>query len=241
MKKKILITGINNGLGYDILKFLSKKKKFKISGISNKNSKKKLKNNIEIFYLDFFKTKDISLNFGKSKYHEFDTIIHCAGGGLGYRSNLISVEEMNKLMNLNFISIFELNKILISKKKKNKRLNIIHIGSIAGQEVKASIGYSASKAALTSYNKNLAHKYFKSKVYTKLLIPGSFLSTNGSMHKLKKNKINVFKRIENQLISKNMITSKKLMPLIEFLISNNSDLLSGTIISATNLETLSNY
>ena len=87
----------------------------------------------------------------------------------------------------------------------------------------------------------MAHKYFKSKVYTKLLIPGSFLSTNGSMHKLKKNKINVFKRIENQLISKNMITSKKLMPLIEFLISNNSDLLSGTIISATNLETLSNY
>ena len=46
MKKKILITVINNGLGFDILKFLSKKKKFKISGISNINSKKKFKNDI---------------------------------------------------------------------------------------------------------------------------------------------------------------------------------------------------
>ena len=173
--------------------------------------------------------------------HSIDTVIHCAGGGLGFNENDISAQKLDKLMKLNFYSIFELNKILIKHKKKNNRLNIIHIGSIAGFEVKASIGYSATKATLVSYNKNLAYQYFDKKVYSKLLIPGSFVSTNGSMQRLKKSKPKIFKKLEKNLRSKKMLTSKDIIPTIKFMMQKESDILTGSIISASNLESLNNF
>ena len=92
---------------------------------------------------------------------------------------------------------------------------------------------------LINYNKNLAYKFYKNKVFTKLLIPGSFISTGGSMQRLKKNKIKIFKNIENKLISKKLLTSKNLIPIIKFLYSKDSDILSGSILNAANLESLS--
>ncbi len=238
-KKIILITGANTGLGYDLAKGLIKDRKIELIGLVNKKSPvKALLKKVKIIKLDLMNNNEIlDLNL-KFKNHQIDTIIHCAGGGLGYHSSSINLKKLNDLMQLNFYSIFEINKILINNKKKNKRLNIIHIGSLASTHSVASIGYSASKATLINYNKNLAYKFYKNKVFTKLLIPGSFISTGGSMQRLKKNKIKIFKNIENKLISKKLLTSKNLIPIIKFLSSKDSDILSGSILNAANLESL---
>ena len=241
-KKKILITGANNGLGYDLIKELLKDNKFKLIAIINKNKPNKiLSKKIESISMDLFDKKNILSFKDKFKKHKIDTVIHCAGGGLGFRENDLQLEKLEKLMQLNFYSIFELNKILIMNKKRGQRLNIIHIGSLAANQSTASIGYSATKASLISYNKNLAYKYFNNKIYTKLLIPGSFLSTNGSMQRLKIEKNKIFKKIENKLISKKMLKSKNIIPVIKFLFTKDSDILTGSIVSASNLESLSNY
>ena len=108
---------------------------------------------------------------------------------MGYRDNDIEIKKLEELIKLNFYSAFEINKALIKNKPIKKRLNIIHIGSIAAYEPVASIGYSISKSSLISYNKNLALKYFKNSIFCKLLIPGSFDSQKGSMQRLKKRKI----------------------------------------------------
>jgi len=239
-KKTILVTGSGNGIGLDLLKNLSNNKKLKLVGIVNRKKNYK-KNILNLIYIDLFNMDEIKSISNKFSKHSIDTVIHCAGGGLGFREKDISAQKLDKLMKLNFYSIFELNKILIKNKKKNNRLNIIHIGSIAGFEVKASIGYSASKASLVSYNKNLAYQYFDKKVYSKLLIPGSFVSTNGSMQRLKKNKPKIFKKLEKSLRSKKMLTSKDIIPTIKFLMQKESDILTGSIISASNLESLNNF
>ena len=239
-KKTILVTGSGNGIGLDLLKNLSNNKKLKLVGIVNRKKNYK-KNILNLIYIDLFNMDEIMSISNKFSKHSIDTVIHCAGGGLGFREKDISAQKLDKLMKLNFYSIFELNKILIKNKKKNNRLNIIHIGSIAGFEVKASIGYSASKASLVSYNKNLAYQYFDKKVYSKLLIPGSFVSTNGSMQRLKKNKPKIFKKLEKSLRSKKMLTSKDIIPTIKFLMQKESDILTGSIISASNLESLNNF
>lgn len=239
-KKTILVTGSGNGLGLDLLKNLSNNKKLKLVGIKSQKKNKK-KNILNLIYVDLFDMDEIKSISNKFLNHGIDTVIHCAGGGLGFKENDISAQKLDKLMKLNFYSIFELNKILIKHKKKNNRLNIIHIGSIAGFEVKASIGYSASKATLVSYNKNLAYQYFDKKVYSKLLIPGSFVSTNGSMQRLKKNKPKIFKKLEKNLRSKKMLTTKDIIPTIKFLMQKESDILTGSIISASNLESLNNF
>lgn len=239
-KKTILVTGSGNGLGLDLLKNLSNNKKLILVGIVNRKKNQK-KNILNLIYIDLFNMDEIKSISNKFSKHSVDTVIHCAGGGLGFREKDISAQKLDKLMKLNFYSIFELNKILIKNKKKNNRLNIIHIGSIAGIEAKASIGYSASKASLVSYNKNLAYQYFDKKVYSKLLIPGSFVSTNGSMQRLKKNKPKIFKELEKNLRSKKMLTSKDIIPTIKFLMQKESDILTGSIISASNLESLNNF
>ena len=240
-KKKILITGANNGLGYDLIKELLKDNKFKLIAIINKNKPNKiLSKKIESISMDLFDKKNILSFKDKFKKHKIDTVIHCAGGGLGFRENDLQLEKLEKLMQLNFYSIFELNKILIMNKERGQRLNIIHIGSLAANQSTASIGYSATKASLISYNKNLAYKYFNNKIYTKLLVPGSFLSTNGSMQRLKIEKNKIFKKIENKLITKKMLKSKNIIPIIKFLFTIESDILTGSILHATNLESLNN-
>jgi len=240
-KKKILITGANNGLGYDLIKELLKDNKFKLIAIINKNKPNKiLSKKIESISMDLFDKKNILSFKDKFKKHKIDTVIHCAGGGLGFRENDLQLEKLEKLMQLNFYSIFELNKILIMNKERGQRLNIIHIGSLAANQSTASIGYSAAKASLISYNKNLAYKYFNNKIYTKLLIPGNFLSTNGSMQRLKIEKNKIFKKIENKLITKKMLKSKNIIPIIKFLFTIESDILTGSMLHATNLESLNN-
>ena len=240
-KKKILITGANNGLGYDLIKELLKDNKFKLIAIINKNKPNKiLSKKIELISMDLFDKKNILSFKDKFKKHKIDTVIHCAGGGLGFRENDLQLEKLEKLMQLNFYSIFELNKILIMNKERGQRLNIIHIGSLAANQSTASIGYSAPKASLVSYNKNLAYKYFNKKIYTKLLVPGSFLSTNGSMQRLKIEKNKIFKKIENKLITKKMLKSKNIIPIIKFLFTIESDILTGSMLHATNLESLNN-
>ena len=240
-KKKILITGANNGLGYDLIKELLKDNKFKLIAIINKNKPNKILNKkIESISMDLFDKKNILSFKDKFKKHKIDTVIHCAGGGLGFRENDLQLEKLEKLMQLNFYSIFELNKILIMNKERGQRLNIIHIGSLAANQSTASIGYSAAKASLISYNKNLAYKYFNNKIYTKLLVPGSFLSTNGSMQRLKIEKNKIFKKIENKLITKKMLKSKNIIPIIKFLFTIESDILTGSMLHATNLESLNN-
>lgn len=240
-KKKILITGANNGLGHDLIKDLLKDNKFKLIAIINKNKPNKiLSKKIESISMDLFDKKNILSFKDKFKKHKIDTVIHCAGGGLGFRENDLQLEKLEKLMQLNFYSIFELNKILIMNKKRGQRLNIIHIGSLAANQSTASIGYSAAKASLISYNKNLAYKYFNNKIYTKLLVPGSFLSTNGSMQRLKIEKNKIFKKIENKLITKKMLKSKNIIPIIKFLFTIESDILTGSMLHATNLESLNN-
>ena len=144
-----------------------------------------------------------------------------------------------ELFNINFFSIFEINKVLIKNKAKNKKLNIIMIGSIAAFENKASIGYSAAKSVLLNYNKNLASNFIKENVICKLVIPGSFISTRGAMERLKKSNQVIFKKIEKSLPARKMQDSKDLVKFIEYLLKSETVLLNGTYISLSKLESKS--
>jgi len=234
-KENILINGCSRGIGYDLFKVL--KKKYNVFGISSIKS-----NNRKIFYYNPIKNPILEKNLEKKlKQCEIDHVIHCAGGGLKYHSKFLEYSKLLDLFNLNFFSVFEVNKSLIKNKNLKKKLNIIMLGSVAAFENKASIGYSASKSVLLSYNKNLAFNFMKENVITKLLIPGSFVSTRGSMTTLKKNNQLIFKKLENLLPTKKMLSSKQIIDFIIHLLSKETDLLNGTYVSLTNLESRSNF
>jgi hypothetical protein len=92
---------------------------------------------------------------------------------------------------------------------------------------------------LMNYNKNLALNFIEENVVCKLLIPGSFNSSKGSMSRLKKTNYKIFKKLENLMPSKKMQNSKNIMKFIEYLLKKESNLLNGTYISLSNLESKS--
>ena len=77
-------------------------------------------------------------------------------GGFGKHTPTISKKDLNFLFNINVSSAVGINKDYSRKKKYNKNLKIIHIGSVASVESTASVGYSMVKASLIAYTKSLS-------------------------------------------------------------------------------------
>ena len=229
-KENVLINGCSRGMGYDLFQKL--KTKYNVFGLSSV-----ITNDKNIFHYDPLKSPKLEKALIlRMKDCKIDHVIHCSGGGLKYYDKFLELDKLTDLFNINFFSIYEINKALIKNKIKNKKLNIIMIGSIAAFEVKASIGYSAAKSVLLNYNKNLASNFVKDNVVSKLLVPCSFVSTRGSMTRLKINNIKIFKKLEQLIPDKKMQNSEDLVKFIQLLLKKESDLLNGTYISLSNLE-----
>ena len=123
---KILINGSTSGLGKALAKEFHKKN---YSLICTGNKKKKMKelqkitnNKYKYFAGDITKDKELkSLKLNLQKINNIDVIIHCMGGGLGIKDDLISKKQFLKLFDTNLFSQSEINNLLIKKaiKKKN--------------------------------------------------------------------------------------------------------------------------
>lgn len=232
-KENVLINGCSRGVGYDLFQKL--KTKYNMFGLSSVITNEK-----NIFFYD--PLKNVKLDKAlvlKMKDCKIDHVIHCSGGGLRYYDKFLELDKLTALFNINFFSIYEINKALIKNKIKNKKLNIIMISSIAAFEGKASIGYSAAKSVLTNYNKNLALNFINENVVSKLIVPGSFESTQGSMERLKKDNKKIFKILENAMPRQKMLKSENVINFVELLLKKETDLLNGSHISLANLESKS--
>lgn len=235
-KEKILISGCSKGLGYDLYNFLQSN--FYVFGLSSNKLLSKKKN---IFYYNPLQNPKIDEKLEKNiKKINVDHVVHCSGGGFKQHDNFLKLEKLVSLFNINFFSQYEINKCLIKNKKKQKKLNIILIGSIASFENnKGSIGYSASKTLLLNYNKLLSAKFKNHNVISKLIIPGTFKSTKGSVFRLKKSQNKIFNNIQSQMPNKKFQSSKDINSIISFLLRKESNLLNGSYVSLANLETTS--
>lgn len=96
--------------------------------------------------------KDLALSAPK-----LDGVVHCAGIGHRMPAKLLTVEEINRVMNANFLSAVSLQTELMNAKKLNKASSIVFVASAAPQmPAFGNAAYSASKAALIGYAKCLA-------------------------------------------------------------------------------------
>ena len=152
------------------------------------------------------------------------------GGGFGIKEDLISEKDFLKLLKLNLICQSEINNFLIKRMIRKKIIgNILHVSSVAALESTASIGYSCAKAALTAYSKKLGKAFIKKNIFIKTIILGAFETLDNSFARLKKRNLSAYKNFKNtKLPRKKYAEAKDIIPIIEFLISNKSNMLSGT-------------
>ena len=182
--KNIIITGASGGIGNSIVKKLSEAgANILASGtkVEKLDELKKKFNNVNILKFDISSTdkiEDFIENATKILGGSLDCLINNAGitqDNLGIR---MSLEEWQKVIDINLTSTFLMNKFAIKKMLKNKSGKIINITSVVGHTGNmGQANYTASKAGIIAMSKSLAIEYAKKNININCISPGFIKTT----------------------------------------------------------------
>ena len=113
-----------------------------------------------------------------SKFGKIDILVNNAGISLHKPIKEMSVEDFNKVININLNGTFICSKSVISYMEKQKRGKIINIASLAGRTGRPGVGvnYAASKAGVIGLTQTLARELGPSGIYVNSICPGPILT-----------------------------------------------------------------
>jgi len=168
--KIILLTGASGGIGFEILKSISKKNK--VVAIYNKNKPKLNNKNVKLIKLDL--ENQISLNH---KFLENKKIIFINLAAIKIDNLLVNtkVETWEKIFQINVHSFFSILQIVLPYMIKKKWGRIISFSSTDGEigDIGTS-AYSASKYSLIGMNKVISKEYGKFGITCNMIVLGNF-------------------------------------------------------------------
>lgn len=166
-KGLILITGASGGLGLSLVKLFLDNDYCEIACQYCSNSDE-LESLLLNYNLDFNQhayqadlTDEISVNQLKINVNDnlgmVSNIVNLAGGSTNAMSWKLSVDEMQKALNINVLSTMLVCKVFLPDMRKRHYGRIINVSSIVAY--KGAVGashYAAAKSALLGYSKSLS-------------------------------------------------------------------------------------
>tara|TARA_A100001037_G_C15045891_1_gene587710 strand:+ start:68 stop:841 length:774 start_codon:yes stop_codon:yes gene_type:complete len=239
-KKIALVTGGAGGIGIEICNaLLEAKAKVILADIDEKKSnqfikkiKKKYKN-IEYIKLDATSEKNIyevKKNILK-KYKKLDILINAIGICRNKDAQKVTKKDWDEVININLNSMFylcrEFGKLFIKQKKGN----IVNIGSNSGLIVdrpQPQASYNASKAAVHQLTKSLACEWAKYNIRVNAIAPG-YVATKMTL--LGRSKPEWFKYWIDMTPMKRLAKPEEIASSVLFLASDSSSYCTGTILS----------
>ena len=230
--KNIIVTGASGGIGNSIVKKLNKAgANILASGtrIEKLEELKKNFENIKILKFDISQSDKIA-EFIENATNELggslDGLVNNAGITQDNLAIRMSLEEWQKVININLTSTFLMSKFAIKKMLKNKSGKIVNITSVVGHTGNlGQANYTASKAAIVAMSKSLAIEYAKKNININCISPG-FIKTAMTD--------NIDEKFKEVIISK--IPSARLgepddiANAVLFLSSDQSDYINGETI-----------
>jgi 3-oxoacyl-[acyl-carrier protein] reductase len=181
--KNIIVTGASGGIGNAIIKKLNEAgANILASGtrIEKLEEIKKNFKNIKTLKFDISQSDKIE-EFVENATNELggslDGIVNNAGITQDNLAIRMSLEEWQKVININLTSTFLLSKFAIKKMLKNKSGKIINITSVVAHTGNlGQANYTASKAGIIAMSKSLAIEYAKKNINVNCISPG-FIKT----------------------------------------------------------------
>lgn len=174
--KKILITGVTSGIGFEMSKHFNK------SGVELNllgRNPAKIKNMEQHLDASSASYKFIQGDLNKdiesiaSDIENVDGIVFNAGLVAYQPLKFLKEEDFLKLFQTNYFSSIFLLKKLIKQRKINKRASIVFISSLSASiGVEGTLAYSASKASVDSSVKVLASELSRKKIRVNSIAPG---------------------------------------------------------------------
>ena len=181
--KNIIVTGASGGIGNSIIEKLNQAGANIIASgtrLEKLEELKKKHDNIKILKFDISQLdkieefiEQVNTEFGGS----LDCIVNNAGvnqDNLGIR---MSLNEWQKVIDVNLSATFLISKFAIKKMLKNKSGKIVNITSVVAHTGNlGQANYTASKAGIIAMSKTLAIEYAKKNINVNCISPG-FIKT----------------------------------------------------------------
>ena len=181
--KNIIVTGASGGIGNSIIKKLNEAgANILASGtrIEKLEELKKNYKNIKILKFDISqsdKIQEFIENATSELGGSLDGLVNNAGITQDNLAIRMSLDEWQKVININLTSTFLMSKFAIKKMLKNKSGKIVNITSVVGHTGNlGQVNYTASKAGIVAMSKSLAIEYAKKKININCISPG-FIKT----------------------------------------------------------------
>ena len=231
-EKVIIVTGAGNGIGKEIVKLLYKEGAYVIvTDIKYDDVKKCIKeidNNIIGLKLDVTSEDDWIQCIGAiiKKYNKIDVLINNAGiVGKDLKLHENTIEDWNKVIEINLTGPFLGIKHVIPIMMKNKKGSIINISSVSGMiGLKNRSAYCSSKGGLRLLTKSAAIEYSKYNIRVNSLHPG-YIETQSLKDNIDNNTLNHLKEITP--LSR-LGTPEEVAKSVLYLASDDSSFITGT-------------
>lgn len=237
--KKILITGASRGLGSIAAKAFSalggelvllarSKEQLEIVAHSCQQPDKHA-----VVAVDLLDVSAIAgaINEAANFLGHIDVVLHVAGGGLGLRDPLLKAADLVRLFTLNVAAAAEINRLVVPAMQERKRGNLVHVGSIAGREAVASVGYNTAKTALSAYVRSLGNELARSSLVVTGIQPGGFLAPGNSWERMTVDKPEVVEQFIQQRLPRGYLAqAEELIPLLAFLCSDAASMMAGCMV-----------
>ena len=182
--KNIIITGASGGIGNSIVKNLYDKGANILASGTRLEKLEELKKKFEKIKISKFdisqsdKIEEFIENATKELGGSLDCIVNNAGITQDNLAIRMSLEEWQKVIDINLTSTFLMSKFSIKKMLKNKSGKIVNITSVVGHT--GNLGqsnYTASKAGIIAMSKSLAIEYAKKNINVNCISPGFIKTT----------------------------------------------------------------
>ena len=181
--KNIIVTGASGGIGNAIIKTLNEAGANILASGTRIEKLEELKDNfkkIKILKFDISqsdKIEEFIENATSELGGSLDGIVNNAGITQDNLAIRMSLDEWQKVININLTSTFLMSKFAIKKMLKNKSGKIINITSVVGHTGNlGQANYTASKAGIVAMSKSLAIEYAKKNININCISPG-FIQT----------------------------------------------------------------
>jgi short-subunit dehydrogenase len=177
--KVIVVTGGSGGIGSAIVNKLASNHA-KVCATYHRNiTANYYDKNICWFQVDITKTEEIDklFTFTLQKYGRIDVLINCAGCLEPGEFSSLDVNQISKMIDVNFTSTLSITHKVLSVMKNQRSGHIINVGSLGGiVPMPYAAVYSATKFALRGFSFSLAEELKGTGVNLSLLTPGSVVT-----------------------------------------------------------------
>ena len=230
--KVALVTGGTRGIGQEISKKL---KKDGFSVIANyasndqKASEFSNKTGIETVKWDVSNYEECSTQIKKiyDKHKTIDILINNAGITKDAPLHKMSLEQWNKVIEVNLNSVFNVTSLVINKMRENKFGRIIHISSVNGQKGQfGQTNYSATKSAMIGFSKSLALESAIKGITSNVICPG-YINTE----MVAAIREDILKSIVETIPNKRLGEADEIAEMVEYLVSEKASYINGSTLS----------